>query len=167
MSNGASEASDYYGRSGAVHLDGTPIFKTAEDERNEQSTARLIEDQFHCSLRPFGCLSPIDWFAERDGRLVGVLELKARTHASDKYPTVFLNVRKWLALLLAANGLSVPALFVVRFTDCVRYILVSDIDASKVRIGGTKCVVKSRSDIEPVIEVPVGDMREIASQTLT
>jgi hypothetical protein len=38
---------------------------------------------------------------------------------------------------------------------------VSEVDASNHRIGGTKKLVKSTSDIEPVIEVDVSAMKEI------
>jgi hypothetical protein len=94
--------------------------------------------------------------------MVGVLELKSRTHASDRYPTVFLNVRKWLALNLAAVGLGVPALFVVRFTDDVRWVRIGAV-AGAVRIAGCRSIVKATSDIEPVIQVPVPDMQALAS----
>jgi hypothetical protein len=151
----------YYGRQGAVHLDGTPIFATEEDRRHEAEVAALIASHWACSIRLFGALSAVDWYAERHGRLIGVLELKSRSHALDRYPTVFLNVRKWLALTLARVGLGVPALFVVRFTDQLRWVPLSAIDPNQVRIAGCNRLVKSHSDIEPVIEVPVADLRSI------
>lgn len=148
----------YYDREPITHLDGTPIFKTAEDQEAEDLTAAVLEKHFDCELRCFGKLAPIDWYALRKGRLVGVLELKARQHEAATYATVFLNVRKWLALNLAAVGLGVPGLFVVRFTDQVRWICVNKVDAEKHKMGGTTHMVKSRSDQEPVIEVPVAEM---------
>ena len=95
--------------------------------------------------------------------MVGCGELKTRSHSSSQYRTVFLNVRKWLALLMAENGLGVPSVFVVRFTDCVKWIKIADIDGTKIRIGGCKQIVKSRNDIEPVIEVPVRSMLPLKS----
>ena len=94
--------------------------------------------------------------------LVGVLELKSRSHASTTYSTVFLNVRKWGSLMLYHLGLGCPALFVVRFTDEYRWINVLEIDASHMKMGGTKHLVKSHTDIEPVILVPVSLMQVIA-----
>lgn len=149
---------DYYGRAGATHLDGTPVFATAEDTRNEDEVAAVCEHVWRCRLHRFGQLAAVDWFATRDGRPVGVLELKSRTHPAGQYPTVFLNLRKWLALHLAAAGMGVPALFVVRFTDSIRWITLADVPAGAVRIGGTRRIVKSRSDVEPVIDVPVSSM---------
>lgn len=155
--------SSYYNRNAATFVDGSPIFKTEDDERSEGEIGKVIEKVWSCECRSFGKLSPVDWFFVRTGRLIGVGELKTRTHASDKYPTVFLNVRKWLALSLAANGLGVPAVFVVRFTDVVRWIGVADIDASVARMGGCTKIVKSRNDIEPVIEVPVTAMKVLST----
>jgi hypothetical protein len=155
--------SDYYARQAATHLDGSPIFKTADDERNERDVAAVVEAVWRCELHSFGRLSPVDWYATRAGRLVGVLELKSRTHPHDRYGTVFLNVRKWLALVLAATGLGCPAVFAVKFTDHTRWIDVADVDIRNARIGGCRTVVKARSDVEPVIEVPVSAMRPLTA----
>lgn len=94
----------------------------------------------------------------RHGRLAGVLELKQRSHESTKYDTVYLNVRKWLALQLASVGLKCPGIFVARFTDGLFWIPVQDIDASKVSISGCARVNKSRADVEPMIEVQISKM---------
>lgn len=151
----------YYDRVAAVHLDGSPIFKAEEDERAEQEIAALVANRWGCAVRSFGKLSPIDWYAERAGRVVGLLELKNRSHESTRFPTVFLNVRKYLALLLGALGMGVPGVFIVRFTDRVLWMRLADIDAGAVRMGGCLRLVKSRNDIEPVIHVPVAEMHAL------
>jgi hypothetical protein len=112
--------------------------------------AELIAGRWQCSVRPFGALAAIDWYAERHGRLVGVLELKSSSHAFGAEPSVFLDVRKWLALTLAAHGLGVPAIFVVRFAaGATCWTPLRRIDATRCRI------IKSDNDIEPVIDVPL------------
>lgn len=154
----------YAERVGATHIDGTPIFQTAEDRRNESDVAAEVARAWACELRPFGMLAAVDWYAVRDGRPVGVLELKSRSHAHDHFATVFLNVRKWLALLISGVGLGVPAIYVVRFTDGLWWIRAADVHASRLRIGGTAVRVKSDSDIEPVIEVPVAEMAALTQE---
>jgi hypothetical protein len=149
----------YYERENIVHIDGTYIFRTEEDRGVEQEVARRISEAWRCELREFGALSPIDWYAVRLGRMIGVLELKARTHQFRTYETVFLNVRKWLALSLASVGLGLPAIFVVKFSDDLRWIGINDVDATQFRIAGCARLVKAKSDIEPVIEVPVLALR--------
>lgn len=151
----------YYARESSTHLDGSPIFTTTSDVTSENEISALLEREWGCEMRRFGLLAPLDWYSTRAGRLVGVLELKTRSHPFAQFPTVFLNVRKWLALTLASTGLGVPALFVVRWADSLGWCSVADVDARVHRIGGCSRRVKSDSDIEPVIEVPVELFRKI------
>lgn len=154
--------SSYYQRDEIAHLDGTKIFQNAADREREDEVAALVQSAWNCRIARFGMLATIDWFAERHGRVVGLLELKSRSHASDQYPTVFLNVRKWLALTMGSLGLGCPAIFVVRFRNEVRWVGLSSVDASRQRIAGCAQIVKSQNDIEPVIEVDVARMRVLA-----
>lgn len=149
----------YYDRVATTHVDGSPVFRTKEDEASEEHVARILAQAWGCDVLSFGALSAVDWYCVKAGRVAGVLELKTRSHELGRYPTVFLNVRKWLALTLAATGLGVPAIFVVRFRDGIRWIRVADIDATQVRMGGLRHQVKSRNDQEPVIEVPIVHMQ--------
>jgi hypothetical protein len=148
----------YADRSPAVHIDGTPMFATQGDRRAEDQIAAQIALVTGCVVHRFGMLSAVDFYAVREGRMAGVFEVKHRSHPANRYPSVFLNVRKWLALTLASAGLGVPALFVVGWEDEQRWIRVGDVDATKHRIAGCAQRVKSDSDIEPVIDVPVAQM---------
>lgn len=154
--------SGYYNRFANANTDGSPLFAMDHDKANETAFAGLVSQAWRCEMHPFGRLCPVDYYAVRDGRLSGVLELKSRSHASDRFPTVFLNVRKWLALQMASVGLGVPAVFSVQFADGPRWIRVDEIDARQHAIGGTMRPIKSRSDIEPVILVPVDTMKPLA-----
>lgn len=156
-----STSPSYRDRKSIRHLDGTTIFKNGEDERNEREVAKLIESAWKCNLHSWGTLTPVDWWAERDGRIVGYLELKARCHESNKYPTVFLNLRKWLSLLLLQQT-GHPSFFVVRFLDGVYWISINQVDPLKVKIGGCKRIVESRNDVEPMIEIPISSMKKLS-----
>ena len=155
--------SDYYARHSKANTDGTKIFATEADNSAQDEVAARIEDAFgpNLEVKKFGRLCPIDFYAERDARMCAFLEVKCRSHASTEYPTVFLNVRKWLALTMASVAFGVPSFFVVRFTDRVMFVNVAEVDASNQRVGGTKRLVKSHTDREPVIEVPLNDMKEL------
>ena len=133
-----SGAGDYYERASHANSDGTPLFAGNKDKQYEDETAEIIEQAWRCQIHKFGQLAPIDYYAIRDGRMVGLLELKSRSHAHGKYPTVFLNVRKWLALVMGAAGMAVPAMFIVRFTNGLYYIPVAEVDATKIIIGGPR-----------------------------
>ncbi len=154
---------DYYHRASTRTPSGSPRFANAADRKSEQETALLLGHLWNCEIKSFGLLSPVDFFAVRDGLLVGVLELKTRSHASTAFSTVFLNLRKWGSLMLYHFGLGCPALYVIRFTDEYRWISITEVDASKWTIGGTKTIVKSHTDIEPVILVPVAQMHSLSS----
>ena len=153
--------SSYYDRRSIVHLDGTRVFQSEADRQNEREIASTLEKTWGCRIAAFGALSPIDWYAERHGRLVGLLELKSRHHAHDIYEGAFLNVRKWLALSLGAVGLGCPAIFVVRYDNAVYWTPIASIDATNHRIAGCSRIVKSENDIEPVVYVPVAAMTRL------
>lgn len=152
--------SDYYERGGTRMSDGSLSYATEEDRAHEQEVRTLIEQRWRCEVHSFGPWSPVDWWLSRDGAVVALAEVKSRSHASSTFDSVFLNLRKWLSLTLYAITFERPAFFIVRFTDCVRYIDLRSVGV-RLCVGGCSKRVKGASDIEPVIEVPVADMREL------
>lgn len=141
-------------------IDGRAAFANDGDRRNEDAVRRAIERAWGVELHRYGGhFAPIDWYAVRDGRPAANVEIKARSHASTKFPTVFLNFRKWHNLITPWIYTGKPSLFVVKFTDGIRWIDVARVDARALRMGGCSRVVKALSDVEPVIEIPIADMR--------
>jgi hypothetical protein len=143
------------------HIDGTPIFQTRADRRAEGEVGAVVGLAFGCNIHSFGQLATVDWWAERHGRTIGVLELKIRTQRLADGGTVSLSVRKWLSLANASFGLGCPALFVVQFVEDIRWIPLTVVDASNHRVGEAFRLVKGPCDIEPLIEIPVADMRRL------
>lgn len=152
------QTTDNNARERLTHIDGTAVFKNAADLANELRVATRLGQVWGCQVKPFAALSPIDWYAERYGRMVGVLEVKSRPHASDKFPTVFLAVRKYLTLLLAATAHNCPAVFVADLIDGIFWLPLARIDGARVRIAGNMAVIRDASAIEPVIDVPIASM---------
>lgn len=152
----------YYNRQTRTDANGLRVFSTPQDHASEDRVASIIEGAFRCTLHRFPTFHSVDWYAARDGQMVALLELKTRTHASTDFRTVWLNVRKWMALYEHGTAFGVPSLFVVQFTDQLRYIDLRKIDATRHRIGGCRKVVKSHTDIEPVIEVEVASMKFVS-----
>jgi len=152
----------YANRTYRTNEQGLRVFTTPADHASEQAVAAMLEQVWRCDLHRYPHFAPVDWYAERDGRLSALVELKTRSHASDRHATVWLNVRKHLALSLGAMHYGVPSLFVVAFTDGVRWIDVSEIDARRPRIGGCSRIVKALTDREPVIDVPVDRMKRVS-----
>lgn len=141
--------------------DGTPMMSSAADEAAEREVAALLARTWRCEIHKFGPLTPIDFYALRDGRLVAMIELRCRTTATTDFEHVPLNVRKWLSLMLAHTGLGVEALWVVRFADGVRWVHIQDVDARDVRMF-RKGVQRVGSDAEPAVYVPVASMRALS-----
>lgn len=152
----------YTDRAISLNSDGTPLSALERDKDREEKTRIEVEAAWSCQLHSFGPLCPIDWWAEKDGRMVGVLELKSRNHEIDKYPTVILNVRKWIALSMASLGLAVPAIAAFRFMDdSVRWIKLTKVDASRHRIMTSGQRWQTENDREPVIDIPLDDLRAL------
>jgi hypothetical protein len=147
--------SDYYERTGNRGPSDSLRWASEEDVRNEIEVAAILGPAWNCEICPFGQLSPVDWYARRNGLLVAGLEIKARNHVRGEYPDVYLNVRKWLALMLLEVGMGVPSYFVVRWKDQIGFVNVPEIDGRLFSIAGCTKRVKSDSDIEPVIHVSI------------
>lgn len=141
-----------------------PIRYNDKDRANEARVATILEGAWRCKVTSFGHMAPVDWYFSRAGALIGVAELKCRSTPMGQYKTVFLSIRKWLALLNCAVCIGVPALFIVDFNDSIGYINVLDVDASKVSIGGMKERTYSVTNIEPMIEVDVADLKLITTK---
>jgi hypothetical protein len=137
------------------------VFATAGDITAQRSVAADLERAWRWTLHPFGALDAIDYYALEAGRLAAYVEIKCRTHDAGTYPTVFLAVRKWLALALAEAYQHVPGVYVVRFADGIRWIACRDIDASHVRIAGRPPRGGAVNDREPIIDVPVDAMTRL------
>jgi hypothetical protein len=155
----------YYARTAGVNTDGTPTFATAQDKASEAEVAELITQRLGGYVITMPHLCPVDWLVVQHGRIRAVADLKTR---SRRYPTVWLNLRKYAALMLTARGLEstsahpVAPLFLVRYPDA---LLVADLRAFpglKPVMGGTVGWVKSSTDVEPVLELPVAQMTEMA-----
>ena len=150
----------YYDRVAALAADGSPTFSTNDDRLREAHVIVRLESAWECTIHPYPQLHQVDWYAERHDRLTAHLELKSRHHDLGTYPSVWLNMRKYVNLLTLWIATGVPSLFVVQWADDeVRWIDVAHIDATAVERRGTTHRVKSSSDQEPVIHVPIDQMR--------
>jgi hypothetical protein len=151
----------YYSRARQTNSDGTAVFQNEEDQQKELQIAKTLEQKWKCEIHKFSPLSPIDFYAVRDGRVKCLIELKARNILSTAYETIFLSVRKWLSLMLSATGLGVPAIFCVQFQDATKWVNVSTVDASKIQISGCKNYGTRSGKQEPLILVPIKQMEAL------
>lgn len=150
----------YHDRTPLVPGDAT--FANKSDYKHEDSIDRAIEEAWGVTIHRFGPYDAIDCYAERDGHMVGMIERKWRSHPHDRFECCWLNLRKWMALMLAHVSLDVPAIYVVGHSDgAIHWIDVTSVDARRMIMAGCRRVVKSHTDREPVIEIPVKQMRNL------
>jgi hypothetical protein len=101
-----------------LHSDGSRKFISAADREREDRVARLVGREWGVELVRLPEMHVLDWYFKGHERLLGFAELKGRQHPRGRFPTVFLSLNKWLALLQAATH-GKPSMFVACFTDCV------------------------------------------------
>jgi len=133
-----------------LHDDGSRIFQSPEMLAAQREVAQGLAKRWKCEIHDFPPLCPIDWYSERYGRMVSLLELKCRYFASNKYPTTFLSVNKWFHLMRGSDAFGIPAIYVVRFTDGACWVPVRQIEARHQRV-----ITNKEGNREPVIDVPV------------
>ena len=90
---------------------------------------------------PLPVYDPGDYWAERDGHAVAVIEVKAYDREVGASDHTMMSLRKYLALLMASTT-GVRGLYVVRFGDAIRWVDVAMVDtigrvtSAAGRIGG-------------------------------
>jgi hypothetical protein len=130
------------------------------DKANEREVAALMARAWKWKIHYFGSMDRVDFWAEKDGKMRAVIELKSRTNPSTKFETVFLSSRKWYDLTRWGEAHDCEAIFVVKFTDVVMYIPLSKVDP-RVNTAGGRAAGYGYNDHEPLILVPVADMLEL------
>jgi hypothetical protein len=135
---------------------------TDATDRAEQEMADALAPVWGAQFHHYGRNDSVDWWIEQSQRCVAFAEMKDRKHLPSTYPTVYLAVRKWLALMFVEMR-GPLGLFVVRFADMsIWAVNVNDIDPrQRIVVRGRSDRVGVPNDREPVVEVPMADMRRV------
>lgn len=136
---------------------------TAETLENEHRVKAFLEDLWNVDLCERDTYDPIDWDIVQDGQQMGVIELKSYNRKTFDSPTVFLNIRKFIALRDWHRRNDKPAFYMVNFLDQIRYINVMHVSTAEPIMGGQKDGPR-KTDWEPMYLVPVADMKLIATK---
>lgn len=151
----------YYARPHQVEADGSIAYQSDDDAFNERRVKARLEAAWKCTLNRYPRLHVIDYWAERDERVIGHVEVKARTHTAATHDTVYLNLRKYMNLYTLEAATGVPSTFVVAFScGTIKWIRVTDIAGHELKPAGMvkDRGVNLRSDREPIVLVRVADM---------
>lgn len=128
--------------------------------------ARKLEIAWECKMQRIeGAMGQVDYYRYNlAGVLTAACEFKDRSvggNAYATYPSVYMALRKWVALQLISMALDPLGLFVVQYTDCLCWVDVNEIGVTKVIRGGRYDRPGVENDVEPIIEVPVTKLHVI------
>ena len=131
----------------------TKQWESSEDRRNESDVARALEHRWACRLHKLPKSYP------RSGVAVSGVEVKCRTHSSDRYDTLMLSLSKQLAARELTQQTGLPSCLVVRFTDDIYFAPFSRDYA--ITMGGRTAKTRDTRDLEPVIQIPIKEMERL------
>jgi hypothetical protein len=134
-------------------------FHTEQSKQAEIDAAKRLNKHWRGVVHSYGDYNAIDWWIEKGGQIYGVAEFKNRNLKSTTYKTVFISLRKWTMLQLAATS-GVKAFYVVNFKDKLMYCDIHEVPVSKLQIIGRKRS-RAKNDTEPVFELPISKMKEV------
>ena len=126
-----------------------PEYERPEDRAEEAAVCKELEEK---GLQ-FEKLPPkdvIDFAVLKEGKVVGFMEVKARSNASDHYPTFMISMAKFLRIKQILDSTGIPTALVVKYTDKVRRLWIAKDTLHFVEMGG-RHDRGDGEDVEPVV----------------
>ncbi len=141
-----------------------PMYENGTTLRHEQESFAILEKAWNCVLYKLPISYGVDAMAERDGRLVGWIEFKARKCNHDTFPTLVLSVLKVKSGLSLFETTGAPFILAINYFDGLRYCKITREDAHSWRVayGGRTKATRDNADIEPVIHIPRGRLAPLS-----
>lgn len=125
-----------------------------QDRQAEQEVAEAVASIWNCQMVRLGEFDRVDYYAVRGEQVRAACEVKCRKNGLHKYPTVYLALRKWQALVLTGMAFGIAPFFIVQWTDALGYVNVLDVPPRELRLVG-RFDRGLDNDREPCAEVPV------------
>lgn len=147
---------DYHDR----EPDGTAM-ETEQDLSHENELRDLVEGAWGCKLIKQQKFDPMDFLAVKGNKTVAWVEMRNRNNSASRYADIFMGLIKFQKLSLAARALYIPAIFVVRFTDAVKWIDLTRIMPKTSYADRGDMKHKRATDNEPCVLIPVSEMKEL------
>lgn len=135
-----------------------PIYETASDLSRQDAVAQALRGALQCDLDVSAPLSPVDYVARREGRLVGLVEVKVRASPMRRYPTYVVSLAKLATMQALAAVAGVPAIIAVGWSDAVGWARPDDV--TDVTVGG-RTDRSDRRDVELVGHIPISKFRVV------
>lgn len=135
-----------------------PIYEGQGDRDAERVISDALRRSWRCDLQPTPTLAPVDYLARRDGKLVALVEIKARKNTMGAYPTYMISASKLLTMRSLSEMLGVPSIIVVGWSDKIGWAAPDNV--TDLTVGGRSDRGDSR-DKELVAHIPISSFRVI------
>ena len=136
--------------------------ETWNDKKNQKTATKVFAAKMDCEVHTYPQLWPVDGYAYKGKRVMGMLEIKG---ASVPRRIGFLNFRKYTALRDATriSTNNIPGYFVIYDAEGLHWIDVKElgvtVQVEMAIVGYVK--LKSSADIEPAFQIKKSDMHLI------
>ena len=153
-----------------------PWNQTTKDLQSEQTFAQSVENDNRCLTKLSKLKFGVDFaivskslLVGNQPKILGVAEIKTRNTSMNQYPTLYLNLTKWMALRRYALLSELPFAILVRWQDqdAMYYetpdndILTTDTghthDSSRFEVSwGGRQDRGQEQDMNPMVHIPIG-----------
>lgn len=106
-----------------------PLYETESNLEKERSLALFFEQTYQCTLRKLPIRYHLDFAIERNGQIVGFVEVKVRNQTFDQIKKMGgykLSFAKWCAAEQMCKVSGLAFVLLVGFSDQVRYARIDD-----------------------------------------
>lgn len=90
--------------------------ETEKDRENQRLVAKMIAQRYRCGFKETEPFHSLDFHFFRNGRMIGVAEIKCREIKVSTYETLYLTLRKREALF-EYHQRGIPAIYVIGFME--------------------------------------------------
>ena len=136
-----------------------PLYETPDDLAKETAVVEAVTQRWDVEAKKLPLHYELDYALYQEGFLKCYLEIKCRDVASTAYKTLILSAHKVAQAKRLGDSAGVPAVLVVRYTDCDLWIALND--GTFLHQHGGRKDREDEQDMEPVAHIPVAKMRRL------
>ena len=137
-----------------------PVYETEETKRVERHIADTFAAAWRCEFHERRKFDSVDFHITQSGLIVAWAEVKQRKVDRMTYPTIILSADKAMHGVLRAELTGKPFLFCIKFNDAFAYAKVRRDHLKRIALAG-RVDRGDPADIEPCIDIPIGDFATV------
>ena len=133
-----------------------PVYESSTDRENEAHIASRLIESWGGHLQKLPHHQHIDYaHTSDDGRVLGLVEVKARRFVWGQYPDVMLSASKIRVAWEWFQSLGLATAFVVADrTFDIRFVMIAQ-DQFPVSFGGRTAATRDSQDVELIASIPI------------